>query len=51
MNVDELKIDTQGRFLVVKGKIEDNAFIIANFMLPIEIDVHDNSLQIFRVTC
>lgn len=34
MNVDELKIDTQGRFLVVKGKIEDNAFIIANIYAP-----------------
>ena len=34
ISIDFSKTDTQGRFLVVKGNIEDNMFILANIYAP-----------------
>ena len=34
ISIDSSKIDPQGRFLVVKAKIEDNIFILANIYAP-----------------
>ena len=34
ISIDSSKIDPQGRFLVVKAKIEDNMFILANIYAP-----------------
>ena len=34
INLDSFKIDAQGRFLVVKGNIDDNMFTIVNICAP-----------------